>query len=513
MRTMRLGLATVVAAGAAFLTAGATAVEPGKVTRAEVDAAIAKLDASAAAEIASGAVPGLAIAVVFKDEMIFARGYGLRDVAAGAPVDAETVFQIASVSKSVGSTVVAALVGEGLISWDSRISDLDPAFALNEPWVTSQVTIRDLYAHRSGLGEHAGDLLEDIGYDREQVLHRLRFLAPASSFRSAYAYTNFGMTEGGVAAAKAYGLDWETASEEKLYTPLGMTATSSRFADFWAHDNKALGHEMIDGKWTHVQQREPDGQSPAGGVSSNVIDLARWMRLQMDEGKFEGRQIVASEPLAETHLPVMLTGLSPLNGLPGFYGLGWNVSYGADGRHKISHSGAFSLGTGTNVNISLDDDLGVVVLTNGSPTGVAEALAATFLDDALHGAPTQDWLSIYKGAFAQLMAGTIETRYDNPPAGAVPAAANSAYVGDYANDYIGDASIIEQDGGLALVLGPGDEIFPLTHFDRDTFSYMTPGEGSTGRNGAVFTMGPDGKATDLSLAAFAETGAAVLTRK
>lgn len=510
---MRLVMTPMALAAASFFAFGAIAAEPGKVTRAEVDAAVTKLDAAAASEIASGAVPGMAIAVVFKDEMVFSKGYGLRDVAAGTPVDADTVFQIASVSKSVGSTVVAALVGEGLISWDSRISDLDPTFAMHEPWVTNQVTIRDLYAHRSGLGEHAGDLLEDIGFDREQVLHRLRFLEPASSFRSAYAYTNFGMTAGGVAAAKAYGLDWETASEEKLYKPLGMTSTSSRFADFWAHDNKALGHEMIDGKWTHVEQREPDAQSPAGGVSSNVVDLAKWMRLQMDEGKFDGRQVVAAEPLAATHLPVMLTGLSPLNGLPGFYGLGWNVNYGADGRHKISHSGAFALGTGTTVSISLDDDLGVVVLTNGAPTGVAEALAANFLDDALYGAPVADWLSIYKGAFAQMMAGMTETRYDSAPSSPAPAADKASYVGDYANDYIGDVSIIEQDGGLALVMGPGDLIFPLTHFNRDTFSYETPGENSSGRNGVVFTMGPDGKATDLTIAAFEETGFGLVPRK
>jgi CubicO group peptidase (beta-lactamase class C family) len=160
---------------------------------------------------------------------------------------------------------------------------------MSAPWVTSEITIRDFYSHRSGLPEHAGDLLEDLGYSREEVLHRLRFQHPDTSFRSGYAYTNFGMTEGAVAAAAAAGMEWEDLSAEKLYEPLGMTATTSRYDEFMAHPNKALGHVLVDGKWVHRVQRQPDAQTPAGGVSSSVNDLAKWMRLQMAEGMFDGR--------------------------------------------------------------------------------------------------------------------------------------------------------------------------------------------------------------------------------
>src|SRR6266853_741842 len=280
-------------------------------TAQQVEKAIREVEQLAQKQIQENALPGLAIAVVFQDKVAYAEGFGVRDVNTKAPVDADTVFQLASLSKPIGSTVVAELVGERKIIWDSKLSALDPAFAMFDPWVTREITIRDMYAHRSGLPEHSGDLLEDLGFTRAQTLHRLRYQHPESSFRSHYAYTNFGLTEGGVAAAKASGLAWEDASEQKLYNPLGMTSTSSRYADFVARTNKALGHVLVDGKWVQKFKRDPDTESPAGGVSSSVNDLAKWIRLQIANGKFDGRQIVDAKALEETHHPHMLTGYSP----------------------------------------------------------------------------------------------------------------------------------------------------------------------------------------------------------
>jgi CubicO group peptidase (beta-lactamase class C family) len=197
------------------------AQEKSHVTSEQVTHAVQELEKLAQKQIQENAVPGIAIAVVFQDKTVYAKGFGVRDVNTKQPIDADTVFQLASVSKSIGSTVVAELVGEGKITWDSKLSALDPAFAMFDPWVTREITIRDMYTHRSSLPEHAGDLLEDLGFTRAEILHRLRYQHPDSSFRSHYAYTNFGMTEGGVAAAQAYGLDWEKASEEKLYRPFG----------------------------------------------------------------------------------------------------------------------------------------------------------------------------------------------------------------------------------------------------------------------------------------------------
>ena len=140
------------------------------------------------------------------------------------------------------------------------------------------------------------------------------------------------MTEGAVAAVKPYRLEWEEACAEKLYKPLGMTSTSSRYADFIARQNKALGHVLVNGKWEQKFKRDPDAQSPTGGVSSSVNDVAKWIRLQLANGKLDGKQIVSEKPLAETHHPHMLTGFNPFTNMPSFYGLGWNVSYDQQGR-------------------------------------------------------------------------------------------------------------------------------------------------------------------------------------
>jgi CubicO group peptidase (beta-lactamase class C family) len=471
------------------------AQEKRHVTLEQVNKAIQEVEKLAEKQIQENAVPGLAIAVVFQDKVAYARGFGVRDVNTKAPVDADTVFQLASMSKPIGSTVVAELVGEGKITWDSK----HPPFAMFDPWVTREITIRDMYAHRSGLPEHAGDLLEDLGFSRAEILHRLRYQHPESSFRSHYAYTNFGLTEAALAASKTYVLDWEDASKQKLYTPLGMISTSSRYTDFVARPNKALGHVLVDGKWVQKFKRDAQAQSPAGGVSSSVNDVAKWMRLQLANGKFDGKQIVDEKALAETHHPHMLTGFNPFTGLPTFYGLGWNVSYDQEGRLRLNHSGAFAVGAATHVNLVPSEQLGIVVLTNAYPIGIAEALGTTFLDLAPYGKPTQDWLVLFKQGFSNPAAiGTVlGFDYSKPPGSPSPASKNSAYLGSYANDFFGDISIIEKEAGVAIVQGPKKMTFAMKHYDRDTFTYETEDENAVGRSGITFTIGPDGKATQV----------------
>lgn len=496
MRTVRSFVSAVASAVILTLPCGVTAQQKPQVTSEQVTHALQEFEKLAQKQIQENALPGLAVAVVFQDKTVYAKGFGVRDTSTKEPIDADTVFQLASVSKSIASTVIAELVGEGKITWDSKLSALDPTFEMFDPWVTREITIRDMYAHRSGLPEHAGDLLEDLGFTRGEILHRLRYQHPASSFRSHYAYTNFGITEGGVAAAKAYDLDWEKASEEKLYRPSGMTLTSSRYADFTARKNKALGHVLVDGKWVQKFKRDADAQSPAGGVSSSVNDVAKWVRLQLANGKFDGKQIVDEKALAETHHPQMLTGFNPFTGLPSFYGLGWNVSYDDQGRLRLNHSGAFALGAATHVNLAPSEQLGIVVLTNAYPIGMAEALGTTFMDTALYGKPTQDWFAIFKQAFSNPAAvGTVlGFDYSKPPASPAPALKNGAYVGRYTNDYFGDVSVVEKDGGLAIVEGPKNKTFPMQHYDRDTFTYETADENAVGRSGVTFIVGPDGKA-------------------
>jgi CubicO group peptidase (beta-lactamase class C family) len=506
LRHLGFGLAALVVAAT-----GAIAAEREPLPPAQLQKALDTLAAEAKQAIADDRTPGIAIAVVHGDAVIFAEGFGVRNVETGEPVDPDTVFQLASVSKPIGSTVISGLIGDGKLSWDTRLMDLTPGFAMQEPWVTSQVTLRDLYAHRSGLPDHAGDLLEDYGYDREAVLHRLRFQPPLTSFRSGYAYTNFGITAAAVAAASTTGVDWETLSEERLYAPLDMASTSSRYADFIDEANRASGHVRVDGKWAFVEQRQPDAQSPAGGVSSSVNDLTRWVRLLVNHGMFEGKQVIAAAPLDEAHLPAMITGYAP-NGAPSFYGLGWNVGYGGDARHSISHSGAFAMGAGTTVNISLDDKLGVIVLTNGAPVGVSEALANAFMDNAILGAPRYPWQEVFTGIFAQMAADGISHNFDTPPADAGPAAADAAYAGSFTNDFYGPIEVVAAADGLDLLIGPNRRSFRLTHFDRDTFTFETIGENASGLSGVSFALDGAGKARSVWIEAFDKSGLGTFAR-
>ncbi|HEY5812149.1 MAG TPA: serine hydrolase, partial [Terrimicrobiaceae bacterium] len=329
---------------------------------------------------------------------------------------------------------------------------------------------------------------------RTEILRRLRYQPPGGPFRQFYAYTNFGLTEGAIAAAKAAGKPWEVLSENLLYWPLGMYSTSSRYADFASHRNRALNHVLIDGKWVQKYQRKPDAQSPAGGVSSSVEDLAKWMRLQLAGGLFAGKRIVDEAALDETHK-------EQINAGRGFYGLGWGVGHDAQGRLILSHSGEFELGASTVALIIPAEELGIVVLTNGEPVGITEGLAHTFVDNVLYGAPTQDWVPFFEEKFKEMKEAEFarSRKYDVPPVAPAPPLEDSAYLGTFANDFYGEISIVaRRGGGLAIVEGPLRKRFPMKHWDGNTFIYTDPGiENATGTSGIFFTIGPDGVASKV----------------
>ena len=344
----------------------------------QIDKAIASLDAIASDVMKRSGIPGMAIAVVRDGKTVYAKGFGVRKIGESQPIDADTVFQIASLSKSLAATVVAHQVGAGIVRWDTPLVAHLPWFKLIDPWVTQHVTIADMFSHRSGLPEHAGDDLEDLGYDRRTVLERLRLL-PLHGFRDIYAYTNFGLTAAAECVAAASGKDWESLSEDVLYRPLGMTATSSRFADFERRPNRAFGHVKVGEGFQPKYQRLPDPQSPAGGISSSANDLARWMALVLQNGKFEGRQIIPSDALLPAvTAEIISTHSSAVDARPSFYGYGFGVGITPAGRTMISHSGAFALGAGTHYAMIPSAGIGIVVLTNAAPSGSAEALGCVF---------------------------------------------------------------------------------------------------------------------------------------
>lgn len=462
-------------------------------------------------------VPGIAVGVVYKDEVIYAKGFGLRKVGEPEAIDTDTRFLLASVSKPIASTIVARLVGDGIVDWDDAARTHNPAFALSDPYVTEHATIADLLSHRSGLNTGAGDLLEDLGFDRDYILSHID-QQPLDRFRATYHYSNFGYTAGGIAAASAAGKSWEDLAEEVLFAPAGMTTASYRHADYLADDDRAHIHKRLpDGSWAALYDRDPDAEAPAGGASASLDDMLRFLRLQLGDGTLDGEKIVDADALAATHIPRMIPG--PPHSVASrafFYGFGWNVTYDDEGRVRIGHSGAFELGTGTYITFMPGEDLGIVVLTNGQPIGVAEGIGAAFLDLAQNGARTVDWVGFMGGAFeAMAAADAPAVDYGDKPAAPRPPRDLSAYSGAYANGYYGPLVVSAGDGGLSMSMGPqaSPTTFALTHFDGDTFSFETIGENANGLAGAIFTVDGNGKASKVVLDFYDRTGLGTFVRE
>lgn len=473
-----------------------------------VDNAVAKLDGIIAELMSSSGIPGMAVAVVHDGKTLYAKGFGVRDTARPDKVDADTVFQLASLSKPLAATVAAHQVGAGALEWDTRIVDTLPWFALSDPAVTRMLTVGDLFAHRSGLPDHAGDSLEDLGFDRRAVLERLRLL-PLTPFRTSYAYTNFGFTAAAEAVAAGAGESWEDLSDRVLYRPLGMESTSSRFADFQRRPNRAVGHVKTDNGYQPRYTRDPDAQSPAGGVSASVNDLTKWLTMMLADGSYNGATVVDPTALLSALTPQSVSNppTEPA-ARPGFYGYGFNVGVSAAGRTQFSHSGAFALGAATNFVIIPSADVAIVALANATPSGVPETLTAEFTDLVEFGEVREDWRKLYAGAFAEMDSPVGELVGKSPPANPAPARPSAAYVGGYANDYWGPATVAEKDGRLTLAIGPRPDVYPLRHWDGDVFAFELTNENAP--PGSISTATFDGDR--LTLEYFDADGMGTFTR-
>jgi CubicO group peptidase (beta-lactamase class C family) len=325
----------------------------------------------------------------------------------------------------------------------------------------------------------------------------MRYLPLPGQFRKTYAYSNFGYTTGAIAAAAKIGKPWETIAQEELYSRLSMTSTSSRFSDYENRANKAALHIFLNGEPVNRFVREADSESPAGGVSSSARDLAEWVRLQLNEGKWNGKQIIDANALAETHkAQICRNVIDPTkpNDCPGgqYYGLGWDVGVDAQGYTQVSHSGAFFLGAATSVYLVPHEHLGVLALSNSMPIGLPESICLHFLDLVHYGKARYDYLPMVAKVLAQMVAATQDASPNYatlpPPKSPAPAKALSAYAGKYTNEYFGTLEVAVEHNRLILRLPPRGAYYELTHWEGDTFSYYFASESTgLGRRGAKFS--------------------------
>lgn len=511
---------TAAAAGAskALVDVDTAAPNPGAAAVAlpagSINTAIQRLPGLVQAVMAKSQVPGVAVAVVQGGKTVYTGGFGVKKVGTTGAVDPQTVFQIASVSKPLAATVVAREVSKGVVHWDTPVVTELPTFALQDPWTTAHVTIGDAFAHRTGLPRAAGDLLEDIGYDRSYVLGHLRY-EPLNPFRVSYGYSNYGLTLGAEAVAKAAGTDWATLSQQQLYGPLGMTSTSSRYSDYLARSDRATIHAFVDGKFQALFQRDADAQSPAGGVSSNVVDMAKWMALVLGHGTVNGTELIKADALLPATTPQVVNGPpSSADVRAGTYGFGFNVGIQPGGRTTLSHSGGFSSGTGTNIMMIPSADVGIVVLTNGAQVGAAETISSEFADLVQFGHTTRDWWPFINKAIAPTLGPEGDlVGTDRPAAPAAPSPLTT-YQGTYHNRYYGDAVVRVEGGALVLALGPtGKYTAKLSPWNNNTFAFVPTGENApTGsKSSATFTI-TAGQGSSVKLGIFDANGLGTWTR-
>ena len=232
-------------------------------------------------------VPGMAVAVVKDGKTVLAKGYGVRRMGEPALVDERTQFGIASNSKVFTALALGLLVEEQKIAWDAPVVRYLPWFRLSDPYVTRELTVRDLLVHRSGLGLGAGDLLwwPPSTYTRREVAERLQFIPLATSFRSAYAYDNVLYLVAGEVIQAVSGRSWEDFVAARLLVPMGMTSSDVRHSAAGGAGNVAATHAPIDGKVRPVAPFLSDNTNPAGGIMSGAADMARWLGVFLARGE------------------------------------------------------------------------------------------------------------------------------------------------------------------------------------------------------------------------------------
>lgn len=449
---------------------------------------------------------GMAIAIVKDDKLVSAKGYGIRELGKPDKVDPDTVFAIASNSKAFTTASLAILVDEKKLNWNDKVSKYLPDFQMYDPWVTSELTIRDLITHRVGLDTFSGDLLwYETTYTPDEILQRVRFLKPVSSFRTQFGYQNLMFIAAGKVVEKASGKSWCSFVTERILTPLGMSRTVCSINNL--PGNAAWPHNESGGTLRKLNRGNVDGAYSAAALNSSVNDLSKWVRTQLSGGKFDGKQIFSEAQAWNMHQPylsqrVSLEG-SRENPTQHFSAVasGWFV-YDYYGKKIINHSGGLDGMLSYTVLIP-EEKAGFVILTNSeSPMFV---VMMNKIRDVLAGAPKRDWNA---EAVTQIAATKKETADENTKSDAArvpntkPSLTLANYTGTYSDKLYGDVTIAEENGKLVMrfVQSP-NFVADLEHWHYDTWrikwrpsvSYNFP------RGFVTFTIDKDGKTDQLKV--------------
>ena len=457
-------------------------------------------------------VPGLAIAVVHKGELVLAKGYGQRQFDQAAKIDDQTLFQIASVSKAFTAAGLALLVDEGKLNWDDHVIDYLPGFRMYDPWVNREFTIRDLLTHRSGLPLGAGDLLflppgdTDVG----DVIKALGLLKPTTSFRSEYAYDNLLYVVAGELLSRVSGLEYSDFMEQRVLEPLGMEGCYGKTSNARTVKNFATPHVMVEGEIQTTEHDFQDFMAAAGGITCNARGMGQWMKMWLADGKSpSGEQFISAQQFAQLQSPVTLTSTSVLmkenaGSFMSAYALGWGVST-FNGQPLYSHSGAI-WGMTSYIAVLPESDVAVFV-SNNQMTGAPTAMAMDTLNYYLNA--DKDWVGILLDMISKRNEAAklaVEEKASSRQADSMPSLDLTAYTGTYRDAWYGDI-VIEMVGGelhFQSLRAPG-LAGPLEHFQFNTFIARWTDRQLMADAYVSFTLTPEGGVDSIAMKAVSST--------
>ena len=432
-------------------------------------------------------VPGMAVSIVEGGRVTFAQGFGVKRLGGSDPVDADTIFPNGSTGKAFTVAALATLVDEGKLKWDDHVIDHMPWFAMYDPWVTREITVRDLLVHRSGLGLGEGDLMmvPRTSLTRRESVWRLRYLKPATSFRSAYAYDNVLYMAAGQLIEEVSGQTWEQYVAAHVLKPAGMARSTSASEARFAAADRAWPHARLDGPFRGMGRQEVLDEhdelgrnaAPAGGLAVSANDMARWMTIQLHHGALpEGGRLFSEAAGAEMWKPVVLIPSSPLPvamkpAEPMFntYALGWDVN-DYRGHRIVSHSGAV-FGFQAIVVLIPDQDVGFTILINSEDGEMIRGLQYALLDHYL-GASGFDWPAAWRAykQERQQRAATALRQPEAQPAKVGPSLPLARYAGTYADAWYGPIAIADDKGALRIDFRQTPRMTgTLEHWQYDSF--------------------------------------------
>jgi CubicO group peptidase (beta-lactamase class C family) len=429
--------------------------------------------------------PAVAVSIVKGDSVVFARGYGVLEVGGSRPADEHTLFAIGSSSKAFTTAALAMLVDEGKLRWDDRAAGHLPGWQLADPWVTREITLRDLVAHRVGL-DRADAIWGITTLSRDEIMHRQRFIERRSSFRLNYGYNNHMFLAAGMVVATVSGMTWDQFLDTRIFEPLGMRRTNTSVEAFGSDPNVATPHTQDGDAIVAIPWHDIDNIGPAGSVNSSVREMAEWVRLHLGLGEYRGRRLISEAQVQGMHAPETviplepwLSSSSPVNHqmVPGtnffLYGRGWFLQ-DYRGRKVVHHGGAID-GMRALVGMMPSEDLGVVILTNLNPSSLDEGIMFRVFDEYLGGA-TRDWSREMLDGMERLIARSRDARARQEAArvpNTRPSLALASYAGQYADSAYGTATITLEGNRLVLTLGTLTA--DLEHWHYDTFQAVYRG--------------------------------------